>query len=94
MRVTLGKRVGFTFAGLLLAVAALGVYGFVSNQLTAAQLGATVPAAMDCAVAAGEMELHARAAAQVLAGQAAAGTSDVAPIAAARSGFAAAVERL
>ena len=57
MRLTVGRRVGLTFAGVLLAVAALGVYGFVSNQLTANRLGETVPAAMDCAVAAGEMEL-------------------------------------
>ncbi len=84
MRLTVGRRVGFTFAGLLLAVAALGVYGFVSNQLTATQLGETVPAAMDCAVAAGEMELNARGLAQVFAGQAAAGTSDLGPVAAAR----------
>jgi methyl-accepting chemotaxis protein len=94
MRLTVGRRVGFTFAGLLLAVAALGVYGFVSNQLTATQLGETVPAAMDCAVAAGEMELNARGLAQVFAGQAAAGTSDLGPVAAARQNFDAAVARL
>jgi methyl-accepting chemotaxis protein len=49
---------------------------------------------MECAVAAGEMELHARAASQVFAGQAAAGTSDLAPIAAAKEGFAAALARV
>ncbi len=87
MRLTVGRRVGLTFASVLLVVAALGVYGFVSNQLAAARLGETVPAAMDCALAAGEMELYARGAAQVLSGQAAAGTSDLAPIAAARDGF-------
>jgi methyl-accepting chemotaxis protein len=94
MRITVGRQVGLTFAGLLLAVAALGVYGFVSNQLTARQVGVTVPAAMDCAVAAGELELHARSAAQLFAGQAAAGTSDLAALAPARDGFAAAYVRL
>jgi len=94
MRLTVGRRVGLTFAGILLGVAALGVYGFVSNQLTATQLGEKVPAAMDCAVAAGEMELFARGAAQVFAGQAAAGTSDLAAVAASREGFARAVVRL
>ncbi len=94
MRLTVGRRVGLTFASVLLVVAALGVYGFVSNQLAAARLGETVSAAMDCALAAGEMELYARGAAQVLSGQAAAGTSDLAPIAAARDGFAAALGRL
>jgi methyl-accepting chemotaxis protein len=94
MRLTVGKRVGLSFAGLLVAVGALGVYGFVSNQRTAAQVGETVPAAMESAVAAGELELHARGASQALAGQAAAATSDLAAAHAARDGFAAALARL
>jgi methyl-accepting chemotaxis protein len=94
MRLTVGRRVGLSFAGLLVAVGALGVYGFVSNQRTAAEVGETVPAAMEAAVAAGELELHARGAAQALAGQAAAGTSDLTAVAAARDGFAAALARL
>jgi methyl-accepting chemotaxis protein len=94
MRLTVGRRVGLSFAGLLLAVGVLGVYGFVSNQRTAAEVGETVPAAMEAAVAAGELELHARGAAQALAGQAAAGTSDLTAVAAARDGFAAALARL
>jgi methyl-accepting chemotaxis protein len=94
MRLTVGRRVGLSFAGVLLAVASLGVYGFLSNRLTVTRMREEVPAAMDCALAAGEMELFARGAAQLLAAQAAAGTSDLAPIAASREGFAAAVLRL
>jgi methyl-accepting chemotaxis protein len=94
MRLTVGRRVGLSFAGLLVVVGALGVYGFVSNQRTAAQVGETVPAAMESAVAAGELELHARGAAQALAGQAAAATSDLTASNAARDGFAAALGRL
>jgi methyl-accepting chemotaxis protein len=49
---------------------------------------------MESAVAAGELELHARGAAQALAGQAAAATSDLTDATAARDGFAAALDRL
>jgi methyl-accepting chemotaxis protein len=94
VRLTLGRRVGVTFAGLLLSVAALGVFAFLSNQATATQIGERVPAALDAAAAAGEMELHARAAQQILAGQAAAGTSDLGVVKEARDAFARAAERL
>jgi methyl-accepting chemotaxis protein len=94
MRLSVGRQVGLTFAGLLAAVAGLGIYGFVSNQRMATEFGETVPAAIDCAIAAGEMELFARGAAQLLEGQAGAGTSDLAGLAASRDGFAAAVARL
>jgi methyl-accepting chemotaxis protein len=94
MRLSVGRQVGLTFAGLLAAVAGLGIYGFVSNERMATEFGETVPAAIDCAIAAGEMELFARGAAQLLEGQAGAGTSDLGGLAASRDGFAAAVERL
>jgi methyl-accepting chemotaxis protein len=90
---TLGRRVAATFAGLLLAVAGLGTFGLASSQATATQLGAAVPAAVERAVAASEMELFARTALQLLAGQAAAGTSDLAGLGPARAGFAGALAR-
>jgi methyl-accepting chemotaxis protein len=94
VRLTIGRRVTFTFAGLLGAVAALGVFAFASNQATATQLGESVPAAVDCAVAASEMELFAREATQLLSSQAAAGTSDLGGLAPARDGFGKALARL
>ncbi len=93
MRLTLGRRVAATFAGLLLVVAGLGTFGLASNQATATQLGAAVPAAVERAVAASELELFARTALQLLAGQAAAGTSDLADLGPARDGFGKALSR-
>jgi methyl-accepting chemotaxis protein len=94
MRRTIGYRLAVAFGVVLLAVAALGAFGFVSMRRTAAALETHVLAAAEAYAAAAEMGLRAREAFQIVASQSAAATSDLGGMAALKQAFAEGCARL
>ncbi len=93
MRRTIGYRLAIAFGVVLLAVAGLGAFGFLSMRASAAALETRVLTAVEAYGAASEMGLRAREAFQILASQSAAGTSDLKAIASPKDEFATAVAR-
>jgi methyl-accepting chemotaxis protein len=94
MRRTIGYRLAQAFGVVLVAVAFLGAFGFLSLRRTAAELETRVGAAAEAYEAAVEMGLRAREAFQIVASQSAAGTSDLALLQGAREKLEEAAVRL
>jgi methyl-accepting chemotaxis protein len=87
MRMTVGKRLGVAIVAVLLGVAALGTWGFITMRQNASELGVKLSSAVTAMAASGEMTLAARQAAQMLQAQASAGTADLAGLADLRATF-------
>jgi methyl-accepting chemotaxis protein len=94
MRYTIGSRLAFAFGVVLLSVAALGAFGFLSLRQAAGSLETRVVAAVEAAEAAAEMGVRAREAFQIVASQSSAATSDLSGLGPLRERFAAAASQL
>jgi methyl-accepting chemotaxis protein len=94
MRMTVGKRLGVGILTVLVGVAALGAWGFVTMRQNATEVGVKLSSAVTAMAASGEMTLAARQATQLLQAQASAGTADLADLAALRASFTDAAQRL
>ncbi len=94
MRVTIGQRLGITVVTMLVGVAGLGAWGFVTMRQNGADVGGRLSASVRALSAAGELTLAAHEAAQVLQAQSAAGTSNLSELPRLRARFKDAADEL